>query len=168
MDINDKKLNGEILAILSNNAKITTEELAVMLGMPKETIENAISSMEKEGIILGYRTLINKEKIDDNYVCAYIELKVTPEQGSGFDKTANDIISKYPFVKSVFLMSGGFDLLVVVDGLDMKEIALFVMQNLAPLDNVISTSTHFVLKTYKKNGKVIDEIKKDERYGVSF
>ena len=94
MDINDKKLNSEILSILSNNAKIATEELAVMLGMPEETIRNAIFLMEKEGIILGYRTLINKEKIYDNYVCAYIELKVTPEQGSGFDKTANDIISK--------------------------------------------------------------------------
>ncbi len=168
MDINDKKLCGEILAILANNAKVTSEELAVMLGMPEDAINKAIAYLEKEGIILGYRALINREKFDDNYVCAYIELKITPEQGSGFDKIANEIISRYPFVKSVHLMSGGFDLLVIVDGLDMKEIALFVMQNLAPLNNVVSTSTHFVLKTYKTNGKIIDEIKKDERNGVAF
>lgn len=162
------ELNRKILDIISNNAKITAAELSVMLDVPEAAVVAAITEMEKNGIILGYNTLINRDKADDNYVCAYIELKVTPDQGSGFDKTANEIISRYPFVKSVFLMSGGFDLLVIVDGIDMKEIALFVMQNLAPLSNVTSTSTHFVLKTYKKNGIVIDEEKKDERSGVFY
>lgn len=155
-----------ILDILSKNARITNKEIAVMLDTTEEEIESTISELEKDGILLGFKALINREKLDDNYVCAYIELKVTPEQGSGFDKTADDIISRFPFVKSVFLMSGGFDILVIIEGLSMKEIALFVMQNLAPLDSVISTSTHFVLKTYKKSGKVVDEIKKDERYGM--
>lgn len=155
-----------ILDILSKNARITNKEIAVMLDTTEEEVENTISELEKDGILLGFKALINREKLDDNYVCAYIELKVTPEQGSGFDKTADDIISRFPFVKSVFLMSGGFDILVIIEGLSMKEIALFVMQNLAPLDSVISTSTHFVLKTYKKSGKVVDETKKDERYGM--
>lgn len=161
-------LNRKILNVIINNAKLTAAELSVMLDVPERDISNAIAEMEKNGLILGYNTLANREKLDDNYVCAYIELKVTPEQGSGFDKTANEIISRYPFVKSVFLMSGGFDLLVVVDGLDMKEIALFVMQNLAPLPNVTSTATHFVLKTYKMSGVVIEGTKKDERTGVSY
>ena len=141
-----------ILDILSKNARITNKEIAVMLDTTEEEIESTISELEKDGILLGFKALINREKLDDNYVCA--------------DKTADDIISRFPFVKSVFLMSGGFDILVIIEGLSMKEIALFVMQNLAPLDSVISTSTHFVLKTYKKSGKVVDEIKKDERYGM--
>ncbi len=162
------ELNRKILDVLLKNAKLTAAELAVMLDVPEAEVAAAIVAMEKNGMILGYKTLINREKVDNNYVCAYIELKVTPEQGSGFDKTADEIISRYPFVKSVYLMSGGFDLLVIVEGIDMKEIALFVMQNLATLSNVTSTATHFVLKTYKKSGIVIDEIKKDERSGVSF
>lgn len=157
-----------ILDILVSNARITNSEMAVMLDVPEADVENAVNELEKEGVILGYKALVNPEKLDENHVCAYIELKVAPEQGTGFDKTADEIMSKFPFVKSVYLMSGGFDLLVVIEGMSMKETALFVLQNLAPLDNVLSTSTHFVLKTYKKSGRRIDEEKKDERNGASF
>ena len=159
-------MKNQILDILSENARITNKEISVMLDTSEAEVEKVITELEKDGILLGFKALVNREKLDDNFVCAYIELKVTPEQGSGFDKTADEIISRFPFVKSVFLMSGGFDILVIIEGLSMKDIALFVMQNLAPLDNVISTSTHFVLKTYKKAGIVIDETKKDERYGM--
>jgi len=161
-------MKNTILDILVSNARVTNAEIAVMLDVPEAEVEKAVNELEKDGAILGYKALVNREKLNDNYVCAYIELKVAPEQGSGFDKTADEIMSRFPFVKSVYLMSGGFDLLVVIEGLSMKEIALFVLQNLAPLDNVLSTSTHFVLKTYKKSGRRIDEVKKDERDGASF
>ena len=157
-----------ILDELEKNARLTNGELAIMLGVTEDEINAAVDEMEKNGIILGYKALVNRENLDDNYVCAYIELKVTPEQGGGFDKTADEIMQRFPFVRSVYLMSGGFDLLVVIEGLSMKEIALFVLQKLAPLDNVISTSTHFVLNTYKKDGKLVNKDNKDERGMFSF
>lgn len=157
-----------ILDELEKNAKLSNRELGVMLGVSEDEIKTTIDELESTGIILGYKALVNRENLDNNYVCAYIELKVTPEQGGGFDKTADEIMQRFPFVKSVYLMSGGFDLLVVIDGLSMKEIALFVLQKLAPLDNVVSTSTHFVLNTYKKDGKLVKKENKDERGMFSF
>lgn len=162
------ELKRKILDELEKDARLTNEQLGVMLGVSAEEIAAAVKEMEDAGVLLGYKALVNRENIDDNYVCAYIELKVTPEQGGGFDKTADEIMERFPVVNSVYLMSGGFDLLVVIEGISMKEIALFVLQKLAPLDYVISTSTHFVLKTYKKGGKLIDKKKKDERGMFSF
>lgn len=156
----------DILEILDKNAKIEIIDLAVMLNLAKEDIANEISQMEKEKIICGYHTLINWEKTNKDVVTALIEVRVTPQRGQGFDKIAERIY-KFDAVKAVYLMSGGFDLTVIIEGKTMKEVALFVGQKLAPLESVLSTATHFVLKKYKDQGMILEETKKDERMIVS-
>ena len=156
----------DILEILDKNAKIETVDLAAMLNLAEEDIINEISQMEKEKIICGYHTLINWDKTNKEVVTALIEVKVTPQRGQGFDKIAERIY-KFDEVKSVYLMSGGFDLTVIIEGKTMKEVALFVGQKLAPLESVLSTGTHFVLKKYKDHGMILEETKKDERMIVS-
>lgn len=156
----------EILEVLEKNAKIETIDLATMLNLAEEDIVNEISQMEKEKIICGYHTLINWEKTNKDVVTALIEVRVTPQRGQGFDKIAERIY-KFDEVKSVYLMSGGFDLTVIIEGKTMKEVALFVGQKLAPLESVLSTGTHFVLKKYKDHGMILEGTKKDERMIVS-
>jgi len=156
----------EILEVLEKNAKIETTDLATILNMDKENIDSEISKMEKEKIICGYHTLINWEKTNKDVVTALIEVRVTPQRGQGFDKIAERIY-KFDEVKAVYLMSGGFDLTVIIEGKTMKEVALFVGQKLAPLESVLSTATHFVLKKYKDHGMILEETKKDERMIVS-
>lgn len=156
----------EILGVLEHNSKTTTEDLATLLGNSKEEISKEITKMEKENIICGYHTLINWEKTSTEKVTALIEVRVTPQRGQGFDKIAERIY-RFKEVKSVFLMSGGFDLTVILEGKTMKEVALFVGQKLAPLEAVLSTATHFVLKKYKDHGIILEENKKDERMAVT-
>lgn len=156
----------EILGVLEHNSKTTIEDLATILGNSKEEIAKEITNMEKEKIICGYHTLINWEKTNTEKVTALIEVKVTPQRGQGFDKIAERIY-RFKEVKSVFLMSGGFDLTVILEGKTMKEVALFVGQKLAPLESVLSTATHFVLKKYKDHGTILEEHKKDERMAVT-
>ena len=127
---------------------------------------NEIAQMEKEGIIRGYYTLINWDNTNDERVSALIEVKVTPQRGIGFDKIA-ERISKFDEVKSVYLMSGGFDFTVILEEKTMKEIAQFVTSKLSTLDEVLNTATHFVLKKYKDYGKVLGEPEKDERMPVT-
>lgn len=158
-------LQHEILEILRNNSRISDEEIAVMLGTDVESVKSAIKEMEEKGIITGYKTLIDWEKTQEEIVTAYIEVRVTPQRGRGFDKVAERIY-QYPQVKACSLMSGGFDLFVVVEGKTMKEVALFVAEKLATIDSVLSTSTHFVLKNYKDNGVIFDRNGKDEREAV--
>lgn len=156
----------DILNLIQNNSKLDVKDLALMLGADEEGIAAEISAMEKEKIISGYHTLINWDKTNTERVTALIEVKVTPQRGEGFDKIAERIY-RFKEVTAVYLMSGGFDLTVIIEGATMKEVALFVGQKLAPLESVLSTGTHFVLKKYKDYGIILDEEKKDERMVVS-
>ncbi|HOA80743.1 MAG TPA: Lrp/AsnC family transcriptional regulator [Defluviitaleaceae bacterium] len=156
----------KILELLEKNSRLATKDIAIMLDMSKEEVEKEIEQMEKEQVICGYNTLINWEKTDKDLVTALIEVKVTPQRGEGFDKIAERIY-RFNEVKAVYLMSGGFDLTVIIEGKTMKEVALFVAQKLSTLESVLSTSTHFVLKKYKDHGIPFEEFKKDERMVVS-
>lgn len=160
-------MDTKILNKLECNAKLTTKELAVILNQSEQEVSQAVSCMEKEGVICGYHTLINWEKTDREYVTALIEVKVTPTRGRGFDSIAERIY-RFDEVKAVYLMSGGFDLTVIIEGKTMKDIALFVTSKLAPMESILSTATHFVLKKYKDHGEIFFEGKpEDERMIVS-
>lgn len=152
----------EILELLEKDCRLTAEQIAVMLDKDPDAVAAAIESFEKDGTILGYKTLINWEKTMKEYVTAFIELKITPQFGEGFDKIAKKIY-QFDMVKSVYLMSGGFDLAVFIEGRTLKEVALFVSEKLAPMDTVISTATHFVLKKYKDSGVIFNHESGDER-----
>lgn len=152
----------EILEILEKNGKASEEEIALMLNISVDEVRATIKKLEEDNIIVGYNTLINWEKSSKENVTALIEVKVTPQRGQGFDKVAERIY-RYPQVKACYLMSGGFDLTVTIEGTSMKEVALFVAEKLAPLESVQSTATHFVLKKYKDEGVVFEENGKDDR-----
>ena len=156
----------KILKLLEKDATLTTETIAVMLGMDEAAIVAAIDNYKKQGVIIGAKTLINWEKTEDEVVSAIIELKVTPQRGEGYDKIASSIY-QYEEVTDLHLMSGAYDLCVKVDGKTMKEVALFVAEKLATIDEVISTSTHFVLKNYKVSGLIVDSKKEDIREVIS-
>ncbi len=151
-----------ILTLLENNATLTPEQLAVMCNKEVGDIKKLINAYEKDGVIVGYKTLIDWDKTDREYVSALIEVKITPQMDRGFDRVAEKIYS-YPEVQSLYLMSGGYDLCVQIEGKTMKEVAYFVAQKLATIEEVVSTATHFVLRKYKDKGVVygIEEI--DER-----
>ncbi|HRS20887.1 MAG TPA: Lrp/AsnC family transcriptional regulator [Clostridia bacterium] len=155
----------EILEILETNGRLSDEQIALMLGKSVDEVRAAIQRLEQEGIITGYTALVNWEKTKKEMVTALIEVKVTPQRGEGFDRVAERIY-RYPEVKACYLMSGGFDLTVIVEGRSMKEVALFVAEKLAPIESVLSTSTHFVLKKYKDKGTIFEEVEKDDREAV--
>ena len=149
----------EILEILEKNFRYTDEQIAVMAGKTVEEVREAIQDYEEKSIIAGYTTLINWENTGKEVVTALIQVKVTPQRGEGFDKVAERIY-RYDQVQACYLMSsGGFDLTVIVEGKTMKEVATFVAQKLAVLDNVDGTATHFVLKKYKDHGTIFKEKK---------
>lgn len=156
----------KILKLLENNAKLCTKDIATMLGLDEALVINTIDDMEKEQIICGYNTIINWDKTDDERITALIEVKVAPQRGDGFDRVAERIYN-YEEVASLYLMSGGFDMSVFIEGKTMKEVAQFVARKLAPMEGVLSTSTHFVLKKYKEAGTKIEQSKKDERLVVT-
>jgi DNA-binding Lrp family transcriptional regulator len=156
----------EILELLEQNSRLTPTEIAVMLGVSPTEVETQIAALEQAGVILNYRTMVNWEKAGDERVGALIEVKVIPQREVGFDEIAERIY-RFAEVKSVFLMSGAYDLAVMVEGMNMKEVALFVAQKLATIDNVQSTATHFILKKYKLDGVIMDESEKAERLVVS-
>jgi DNA-binding Lrp family transcriptional regulator len=155
----------EILEILEKNSKLSLDEIADMTNKTKEEIEKYIKECEEKNIILGYNTMVNWEKTEKEKVQALIEVKVSPQRGEGFDKVA-DRIYNYPEVVDCYLMSGGYDLCVIVEGKNMKEVALFVSGKLAPLEFVLSTSTHFVLKKYKDKGIIFESKDDDDREAV--
>lgn len=159
-------MHEQILQILEKDNRVTKEQIAVMLNSTVEKVTEAIREMEENHTILKYSTLINWEKTERDFVTALIELRVTPERGAGFDKVAERIYN-YPQVKAVYLMSGGFDLTVIVEGSTMKDVALFVAEKLAPLDEVISTATHFVLKKYKDEGVIFESKNEDTRQVIT-
>ena len=157
----------DILNFLEKNGKLSPCELAVMLGKNEADIASEIEAMISESIICGCSTLINWEKTSREYVTALIEVKVIPQRGRGFDQIAERIY-RFDEVQAVYLMSGGFDLTVIVEGRTIKDIALFVSDKLSPLESVLSTATHFVLKKYKDFGITLDNgPKDDERMIVS-
>ena len=157
----------EILKILDNeNGKVSRTRIAQMLGIDKSEVDEKIEELEKQHIIVGYKTIVNWEKTDREVVDALIELKITPQRGEGFDKVARRIY-KYPQVKSLFLMSGAYDLAVMIEGKTMREVALFVAQKLAPMESIMSTATHFVLKKYKEEGIVFEDDEKDTRQVIT-
>lgn len=152
----------KILTVIEKNSRIDLRDLAILLGESEAAIANEIADMEKEGIICGYHTLINWENTSDEKVIALIEVKVTPQRGMGFDKIAERIY-QYSEVNAVYLMSGAFDFTVILEGKTMKAVAQFVSEKLAPMDAILSTATHFVLKKYKDHGTVLVQKPQDER-----
>ena len=152
----------ELLAIIEKNSRIDFQELAVLLGASEEEVLNELTALEKEGIICGYHTHINWEKTSIEKVTALIEVKVTPQRGQGFDKIAERLYN-YPEVRAVYLISGGYDLLITLEEKSLKEIAGFVSDKLSPLDSVLSTATHFILKKYKDHGIMLSEKYEDKR-----
>ena len=151
-----------LLKLLEDDARLSTEQLSVMLDAPKENIEKELNELEKNGTILGYKAMIDWEKTDREYVTAMIDVKLSPQRDRGFDKIAEKIFN-YPEVQAVYLMSGAYDLSVLIEGKTMKEVAYFVSQKLAPIEFVTSTATHFVLKKYKDKGVVYTQPEIDER-----
>lgn len=152
----------KLLGLLENDAHLTSEELALMLGKEQGDIKKMIDECEKKGVIVGYKTLIDWDKTEREYVSALIEVKMIPQRDRGFDRIAEKIYN-YDEVKSLYLMSGGFDLAVLIEGKTMKEVAYFVAQKLATLEYVTATSTHFVLRKYKDKGVIYGAPERDER-----
>ena len=155
----------EILKILQKNSRYTNEEIGVMVGKSEEEVEKTIKDYEKSGVIAGYTTLVNWDDTNKERVTALIEIKVAPQRDEGFDKVAERIY-KFPEVSACYLMSGGFDVTVIVEGKSMSEVAHFVSQKLSVQEYILSTSTHFILKRYKDNGKVFDKKEIDKRESI--
>ena len=154
-----------LLELLENDGRLSSKELASILEKEVGDIKKEISELEEQGLILGYKTIIDWDKTDREYVTALIEIKVIPQRDRGFDDIAAKIC-RYPEVKSVYLMSGGFDIAVLVEGKTMREVALFVAEKLALIESVTSTATHFVLRRYKDKGVIYKAPEKDERGDV--
>lgn len=156
----------ELLSLLKKNGRETPENLAKQLGTTPAQVAKRIAAYEEKGIIRGYQAVVNEDALDTRHVTAVIEVKVTPEREGGFDLVARRI-SKFPEVDSVYLMSGAFDLLLFVSGQDLKEVAFFVSEKLATIKGVVSTATHFMLKTYKDHGVLMARPEETERLKVS-
>lgn len=152
----------QILSIVEKNSRIGVEELAVRLGADEIQVANELKAMEDEGIICGYHTMIDWEKTSIEKVTALIEVRITPQRGQGFDNIAERIY-KYPEVTSVYLISGGFDLLITLEGKSLKEVSSFVSHKLSTLDGVLSTATHFILRKYKDHGTILTKNYEDTR-----
>lgn len=155
-----------LLQYLENDSRLSYEQLSLMLDKDEGDIKKAIEEFEKEKVIVGYKTLIDWDKTDREYVTALIELKIIPQRDRGFDGIARKICN-FPEVQNLYLMSGSYDLSVLIEGKTMREVALFVAEKLAPMEQVQSTSTHFVLKKYKDKGEIYDITPKDERRNLN-
>jgi DNA-binding Lrp family transcriptional regulator len=156
----------QLLKVLRDNASLTPAQLAPMLNLQEAEVAARIEAYEKDEVILGYRTILNEEKLGVDVVRAVIEVKITPERGGGFDRLA-ERIAKYDEVQSCYLMSGAYDLLVVVEGESLKEVAMFVSEKLATVQGVLSTATHFMLKPYKQQGALMKPERPEERLAVT-
>ena len=156
----------ELLRILQSNALESHENIARMLGLPVAEVSRRIAEYERGGVIRGYQAILNDDRLELDKVTAVIEVKVTPQREGGFNPIA-ERISRYPEVRSAYLMSGTYDVLLFVEGPTLREVAAFVSERLSTLEGVISTSTHFMLKTYKRNGVLMHSESSDERLTVS-
>mgnify|MGYP002869205625 CR=1 FL=1 len=152
----------KLLNIIEKNSRIDLKEVSIILGVEEETVINEMATLEAEGIICGYHTMIDWDKTSVDKVQALIEVRVTPQRGRGFEQIAERIYN-YSEVTSTYLMSGGYDILVILEGKSLKEVSTFVTEKLSTIDEVISTATHFILKKYKDHGTVMQKKKKDER-----
>ena len=155
-----------LLDLLQQDARLTTEQLSERLGRPAAEIAAAVAALQAKGAILGFHAVVDPERAGQRHVSALIEVKLTPERDGGFDRLAQRI-AKFDQVRSCYLMSGGYDLAVLVEGEDLREVARFVSEKLSTLDGVISTATHFQLKVYKQSGFVAGETHADERLAVT-
>ena len=162
----NREIERKILKLYEKDATASYQRIATMLDVPEEQVRETIERLKKEKIILGYNAVINWDKWGDNGVTAMIDVKVIPERGVGFDNIA-ERISRFPEVRCVYLMSGTYDLSVVVHGESLKDIATFISDKLAPLDQVQSTVTHFVLKRYKQDDFLLSDEEEDRRLVVS-
>lgn len=155
-----------LLKILHENAAVSPAQLAALLNTTEADVIARIKALEADEMILGYRCVLNEEKLERDLVRAVIEVKITPERGGGFDRLA-ERIAKYSEVRSCYLMSGGYDLLVIVEGANLREVATFVSEKLATLQGVISTATHFLLRAYKEQGVLMKREANEERLAVT-
>lgn len=155
-------MQDKLLDLLRQNARLTEEELAAMLDTTPQAVAKRMEAYEQEGIIRGYQAIIDEEKVDRDLVTAIIELRVTPKKDMGFDAIAR-IVADFDEVDSVYLMSGGYDLAVVVKGKGFRDIAMFVATRLSTLDSVLSTKTHFLLSRYKEKGLLMNRQEPDQR-----
>lgn len=155
----------KILNLLDKNSRLEVADIAAMIGAEEAAVAEEIKAMEAEQIICGYHTMIDWDKTENEKVTAMIELKVTPQRGEGFDRIAERIYN-YEEVSTLYLMSGAYDIALTIEGRTMKEVALFVASKLAPMDEVVGTATHFVLKKYKEHGVKFVKPRKDERLVV--
>ncbi|WP_339300281.1 Lrp/AsnC family transcriptional regulator [Paenibacillus sp. FSL R5-0623] len=163
-DLNDLQL--KVLDLLKEDARRTPALLSTLLGESEDNIKNAVAQLEQDHVIVKYATVVNWSKIDDEKVTALIEVQITPERGRGFEGIAERIYL-YPQVKSVYLMSGAYDLLVEVEGGNLREVANFVSEKLSPIDSVLSTKTNFILKKYKQDGIIFEDHQEDNRLMIS-
>ncbi len=152
----------KVLKLLENDARLTNAQLAVLLGISEAEAAEKVAALEKEGVICGYKAVVDWDRTEREYVTALIELRVTPKKDSGFDKLAETIMH-FEEVETVCLMSGGFDLMVMVNGRTFKDVAMFVAKRLSTLESVVSTATHFVLRRYKDRNILFVQEEKDER-----
>ncbi len=162
----NKELRRKLLSVIERNSRIGVGELAIMLGAPEIDVANELAALEEEGVICGYHTLIDWSKTSIEAVSALIEVRVTPQRGLGFDSIAERIY-KYPEVESVYLMSGGFDLMVILEGKSLQDVAAFVSGKLAATESILSTATHFILKKYKDHGTILTKKYEDIREAVT-
>ena len=160
-----EKLYNDILGVLNQDSRFSAERIAAMLGKDKSAVAAAIEKMEKSGVIVKYNTLVNTDKLEDDRVQAWIEVRVTPQKNLGFDSIAEQIY-QFDEVRDLYLMSGGFDLAVLVEGKSLRDVAMFVSEKLSAMDTVTGTSTHFVLKKYKQAGVLIGEKEGQKRIAV--
>lgn len=162
----DSSLKMQLLHLLHENSRLSYENIANMLGLDTSEVSKAIDELEQEKVILRYSAVINWDKVEAQRVAAVIDVKVTPQREVGFDAIAERIY-RFPEVKSVSLMSGAFDLQVIVEGMHLKEVARFVAEKLSTIEHVTSTTTHFLLKTYKSDGVIFDDHEDDQRLVIS-
>ncbi len=162
----ENSLSEQILKVLENNSRLTNQEIAIMLGVSEEKVHMKIADLESTHIICGYHTLIDWDKVSHENVTAFVELRVTPQGGDGYQKLAEKI-KEFPQVVTLYLMSGAYDFLVMVRGKNLKEISLFVSGKLASIEEVQSTTTHFTLTKYKELGVDFDMGRPDERMVVT-
>ncbi len=161
-----RSLEEQVLELLEQNARMPDEKIATLLGVEADAVAETIRKLEDDKIILGYRAVTDPEKTSEDSVTCMIEVRVSPQRGVGFDRIAERIY-RYPEVKSLYLMSGAYDLLVVIEGKTIHDISYFVFEKLATLDHIQSTTTHFMLKKYKDNGITIGQEEKSERLPVA-
>ncbi|CAM4336327.1 Lrp/AsnC family transcriptional regulator [Paenibacillus tarimensis] len=160
------ELKRKVLELLKEDARRDTALIATMLGVPEDQVAKAVKEMEDDHVIVKYTAVVNGSKVDNDKVTALIEVQITPERGRGFDYLAERIYL-YPEVKSVYLMSGAYDLLIEVEGKNLKEVASFVSNKLSPLESILSTKTFFILKKYKQDGIIFEETEGDHRLVIS-